>query len=92
MKKILEALLNTFAPAMGALLQEQFTNLFRRIKPVDKLASVLQSLYIPVDKELESIVKETKTPIDDYAVQALKSAIEIVASENNITLQNTDND
>lgn len=92
MKKILEAILNTFRPALTALLFEWFCKIFRRIKPVEKLATVLQTLYIPVDAELETLAKESADKNDDVVVAALKQAIETVAAENNITLQNVDND
>ena len=92
MKKILEAILNTFRPALMQILFEWFCKIFNRIKPVEKLATVLQTLYIPVDAELETIAKETDNKEDDLIVTALKTAIETVAAQNNITLQNVDND
>lgn len=92
MKKIIEAIVKTFMPSLLDLIVIQFSNIFRKIKPADKLATVLQTLYVIVDKELEEIAKTTETDKDDIAVAGLKKAIENVAKENDITLLNADND
>ncbi len=86
MKKFLASLLEKLVPSIASLIGDTFANIFRKIKPVDKLTTVLQELYIIVVRELQPIAETTETDKDDLAIQELKKAIEKVANENGITL------
>jgi hypothetical protein len=90
--KFAEILVNALANPISELLEKQFTDMLQRIEPDDTRRDILISFYVPVDSQLERLAAETKTPLDDAGVRAMKRAIETVAARDGVTLPNVDND
>lgn len=61
------------------------------IKP-ERGKMVVASFYMLVDVELEPVVQDTSTGLDNSGVDALKEMCEELAVDNNFTLSNVDDD
>lgn len=92
MGKIGEIVAEALAPAIQKASEKKFAEMFRKIHPADTRRDVCITMYVPVDSQLERLAAETKTPLDDAGVLALKKAIETIAAEDGFTLPNVDGD
>lgn len=70
----------------------KLTELISKIEPAETRKNICNTLYIPIDTELERLTTQSKSKIDDAVVNALKRSLENVAAADGFTLPNTDGD
>jgi hypothetical protein len=92
MSKVSDILVAALAGPFEVIAREKLIEILKKIEPAETRKTILISLYVPIDTELERLTNESKNKIDDAVVGAMKSAIEQVAQNDGITLPNEDND
>lgn len=92
--KIGELIASAVAPVLKSVGQDKLVEVLDKLheKNPEIHKTVLTSLYGPIDVHLEDLTDESKNPVDDAVVDALKGAIETSAVKYGVSLQNLDND
>lgn len=92
MSNFTDLLISALAGPLEVVATTKLTELLQKIEPAETRKNICNSLYVPIDTELERLTTESKNKIDDAIVGALKGSIEAVAAADGFTLPNTDND
>lgn len=92
MSQLTDLLIAALSGPLEQVATIKLTELIQKIEPAETRKNICNTLYIPIDTELEKLTDASKTPIDNSIVNALKHSIEAVAEADGFELPNTDND
>lgn len=87
-------LLELFSPVVKTIVAAVATLLLNKVVEAvpDRAHYILNTIYMVIDVEIETITDASETSLDDAVVEALMEVLERIAAENCFELTNADND